>query len=875
MSGNFDWQTEDDERREHSGWEEPAAPPAPPQRRPPWRLLGIIGALLLAVAALVWWRVTQRIEATTQAIRTDVIASHNLLQQAAADGDSEIFRAFLSGRDPAWTAGELAVFESGLFADRAPLGLLPVEGSLPVILPAPDEETDAAARPATITLSPDLNQAVVTVDQPYQRDDGGTVMLQQMTIYRRGEQRWLLAPPAGDFWGGWQTSEGDYVAVIYPQRDAEIGGRLADDLDQAVADMCASLPDIHCSADLYLSVRLDTEPQALATLAEPLGALRRARENESILELPTPSLVGLPAGDEAAQEAAYAALRDGYARHVLGAAIARAVAWECCQGTLLFSLLLDYQFSALGLGPAWPIGAADYQRVLDEQLTLARLNLLTYERLPEELGANRLWAARVAVDFLLHAGDFSAADLQRRLGRISNFGQYARRVLSDAGDGRPTPADPTQALWLYALQRAAEAEDETPLPDETLYLGCTAPGESEMPEASQLLRYDPATGGWTQLYSLQGFLWMTPLPGQQTMLLQQFLMASESWQTHFWRDGRMATAFLGDPGESAISLGQSDPTGRWLLLYRYPTAEGEIVRPELLDLETCDDTCAATPAVGQPLWSPDGEWVLYLGQGDLSRWPLSVVNVNGRYILVDGGEPATQQTLALGTGDDLGAAHPVGAGYAPFWIDERTFGYIRSVGGNTPASRAQEIVVATVDDPEPQRLLLSADLLQFLPDDSQLRRMTLAYVAPDPARPENLFIVAMDEVAEDAFVFLYDRTTGRAELRLTAAADFNHSLGFSPDGRYLALTGTNAVTYNPGSNLAPLWLHDIAANRTIPLLTRLPYFLPSVTYDWTPDGRLAVALDDNLVGVIAPDTGQVRLLGHGQGACTSVAWLDE
>ena len=49
MSANFDWQTEDDDRREHSGWDEPGAPPAPPRRRPPWRLLGLIGALLDAL----------------------------------------------------------------------------------------------------------------------------------------------------------------------------------------------------------------------------------------------------------------------------------------------------------------------------------------------------------------------------------------------------------------------------------------------------------------------------------------------------------------------------------------------------------------------------------------------------------------------------------------------------------------------------------------------------------------------------------------------------------------------------------------------------------------------------------------------------------
>jgi len=65
--------------------------------------------------------------------------------------------------------------------------------------------------------------------------------------------------------------------------------------------------------------------------------------------LPAPSLVGLPAGDEGERKAAYAALRDGYTRHVLGAAIAQAVSWRCCDASLLFSMLLQYQLSDLGL----------------------------------------------------------------------------------------------------------------------------------------------------------------------------------------------------------------------------------------------------------------------------------------------------------------------------------------------------------------------------------------------------------------------------------------------------------------------------------------------------------------------------------------------
>jgi hypothetical protein len=492
------------------------------------------------------------------------------------------------------------------------------------------------------------------------------------------------------------------------------------------------------------------------------------------------------------------------------------------------------------------------------------------------MDADNVWAAHLVTDFLLHATEgVSAADLQRRLERVRTFNQFARGVLDSAGNGRPVPSDATQAFWLYALQRAAEAESEVSLADKALYLGCTAPGESEATELSQLLRYDVATDEWTPLYDVQGFLWMTPLPDRETLLLQEFSAAGESWQTRYWRDGEVAIAYMEEDSTAwAISLGQSDPTGRWLALYRYSRDGGELVEPLLIDLATCDETCASESDLGLPLWSPDGEWRLYTGRGDI--FPGSVIIVNGRHILLDTTDPFVVQAITVVSSDQSPVTTPsVDRGYSPFWLDERTYGYIRRLPGLTATvAGSDEIVLASVDDPTARTILTSTSLLELLPDDNRMRQLNLAYVVPQPGQPDKLIIAARDSISEDAFVFLHDRATKQTELRLTLAADFNHSLGFSPDGRYLVLTGTGYQPNDPDSNLAPLLLHDIAANRTIPLLARLPYFLPSVVYDWTSDGLLAVALDENLIGLIDPDSGGVRLLGHNRGVCTSVAWLE-
>ena len=880
MSANFDWQTEEDERRPQGGWDDPIEEQQPQtdRRRLPWRALAVIGVLLAAAGGLIWWRVDRRIDATLETVRTDVIASHNVVQQAAADGDAEIFRSFLSGRDPVWTAGALKVFERGLFADRAPFGLTPVEGSLPAILPPPGEEAAAGERAADIALSPDLNEAVVTVDQPFQTGDGATVILRQTTVYRRGGQRWLLAPPLDEFWGEWQTVEGERLSLIYPRRDAEVGLRLADDLDAAVERMCATLPDIGCSADLHLTVRLDVEPEALAALSRPLGPLVRARENEDILELPAPTLIGLPSGSPAQQEAAYAALRDGYAHHILSAAIAQATGWRCCDEELLFQVLLEYQLSELGL-QAWPVGPADYARAQDERLRLSELGTLLHERYPIAVPDDRLWEVRTAVDFLAHAlPAVSVADMQRIAARSRNFDAFLNRLRGEQPEADALPANLDQALWLHAFRGAAEPGGESPPPDETLYLSCETMAATQRPEPSTLYRYSAADQAWQEVYRLDGYVWMSTLPAPGELLLQEFALETEMWQTSVWRAGERVAIYSPSATGYSVSFGETDPAGRRVVVYGYDP-DDETINALTVDLDDCDGGCATAALPALPFWSPDGARAIYAGTNE--SFPTNIlVAAGGRTIMLDSSERFANQPLALGRGDATRGAddlRDIGSGYSPFWLDNRTYGFVRAIqdGGGGPFNE-QVIVIATLDDPEQAILLRTSDLAGFLPDDNRLRRLSLAYAAVHPRQPGRLFIVALDDLEQKAYVFEYDRATQEPALRLELLYALNHSLSFSPDGRYLVLTGQDRERRRNGNENGVMLLHDIEANRTAPFLTRLPFFLPSVVYDWTEDGRwLAMVLDDNLVGLVAPDSRDVRLLPHTFGVCTSLAWVAE
>lgn len=879
MSNNFDWRTEEDEHYNQPGWDaEPGLSADPrPGRRLPWRLMGIITALVVVTGAIIWWRVDQRIDATMQAVRSDVIASHNLIQRAAVDGDEELFRSLLSGREPSWTDSQFDLFHQGLLVDRRPFGLEVTAESLPAVLPLPDMETGVDTSVAAVEVSSDLNEALVTVDHPFREVGRATpVFLQQTTVYRRGDQRWLLSPPTPAFWGDWNTANRRYLSLIYPQRDSDIAERLLEDVNADIERLCQTLVDVACSADLYLTVRLDDDPATLVALTSPMGALRRAQETGDILELPAPSLIGVPVtDDDTAAEAGYQALRRAYTRQVAGAVVARAVNWRCCASAMPFQILLDYQLSQLGLG-SWPVGEAERRDILDNRVRLNDLRSYWYldnlSLLTEEQ-SRRLYTG---VDFLLKAFPAtSAAELQGFLARSESYRGFLDLVLSQqavAGTNDWIPGHLNQAFWLYALQGEPNAAEEpSDPPTDDLYMVCTS-AEGNASNPSFLFRYVPETGKWEEAYRRNGFVWMGALPDLSALLLQEYDLLNETWRTNIWSAGEQSEILV--QPDYTVSFGETTPDGRKLLTYGFESNSDE-PHPYLVDLDQCDESCVATRLPGLPRWSPDGSHALYFGEAETLPDNL-LVAANHRYVLLGSTEFQTRLPIALGPGDaEFGSSDlmPLGNGYSPFWLDEKTFGFIRSLGDDVPGLPVgQEIVVASLDNPEPQLLISSTDIFRFLPESVDGRSARLAYVATHPERPNTLFIVALDTRTRRAYIFLHDVATGETELRLDADYEPNHSLGFSPDGRFLLLTGQERDSTARGPD-SLLLLHDIDAGTTTPFLTRFPYFLPSVVYDWTRDSRrLALVLDDNLIAVVSPDERNAQVISHNYGACTSVAW---
>ena len=121
-----------------------------------------------------------------------------------------------------------------------------------------------------------------------------------------------------------------------------------------------------------------------------------------------------------------------YKRQILGAAIAQAVNWDCCDNALLFNILLEYQLGELEIA-AWPIDTADHQRVLASRTRLSDLSNYLRSRFPTEIGEDRLWELRAAVDFLADGvPGISAADMQRILNRSRSFAQFLDAIVYEA-----------------------------------------------------------------------------------------------------------------------------------------------------------------------------------------------------------------------------------------------------------------------------------------------------------------------------------------------------------------------------------------------------------------------------------------------------------
>jgi hypothetical protein len=841
MDENFDWQTE-----ESVDWDE--LPPISSQSaRPERRLLPrrgwwlLLAGLLLLSGWLAWQQVTARIAEAEAEATADLLASHDLLLQASAAQDVDVARSLLSGRDPAWTAVQSDLVETGLWLERPLLGLT-YQG--------------APTTAVSVTLSADLFTAELVYEAVYQTETAEPVTLQQTAVYRRGADRWLYAPLEAGYWGEWEEQEYPRLTLRYRQQEAELIRRLGRDLSQAVTDLCLRVEGMICPADFRVRVQLDPQPDSLLLLET---AVLPHHELAYHYRLPAPSLTGRPL-----DEVSYQALSRGYATWLLGGVVADQVGYTCCRQATIFRVLLDYQLSQIGL-MVWPVDDVFYEQTLAENEKW-QLHALVgawsgYEAVPVTTTAG--WQAYLLVDYLLqnrHGESQPAAALQQTLLTSDHvYAWLAEHSSYEQGVGVGGLQDFEQKLWFYAYVQtlAQAAEPPTPLPEQDLLFACGPAGGQIHLSANRLLRYDLAADRWHWETSFQGFPILGAGPGADGVLLNSLEDASDGLRVDWWRNGR--TIPLTRPDDNVLTLGEWSPNGRFLTTYR----PGETaVSRLLLDLDDCPAAgCQLHEVPGDIRWSPDGRRSLIWIPPDQSTPFTAGLHIAGPGGLLLPGDAAGQPLLA---------AETLKAVRNPFWVDANTFGYVM---GDETANQTVMLV-----ENEASRPLVTLELLaEYLPAPIPLPYLSLAYVAPSPFEADHYFLLVYSFLEDGLHLLRYEANTGTV-TRLTGFVTYGRRYGALPNvtsgSRYLTLFDNVRAADDQGT--ARLFVFDLQEQTSYLYRTRSAAGWPTERYNWANDESwLAVLLGESYLLLAVPHLGYTQIVTHeALATCHTVVWVN-
>ncbi len=866
----FDWRTDGEDT-----WDEQADygnAPAPKRSRRSWLLL--IPALLgLAVSVnVISRRVDERVEAATANVTADVLSTMNLVRTAVLSDDGEIFHSMLSGRDKSWTEAQQTMFDQGILLDRTFLGLSAVQDAASLAQLKAGDPTISS-----IEVSPELAEAIVTTLMPYQvidaRGESSQIELGQVSVLRRGGQRWLVSPPLGEFWGPRLRTTGNRITLDYPDREKGTAERLARDLDDKLDEMCRELPELGCDDDFRVLLRLTTSPESLISAAD----LRSRFEQSASLTLPAVTLIGVPV-----DEAGYQALLRAYSARVVAAAISSLVNWECCIRGLFFAALTDYELSLLDIQP-WPVTDADYERMFAEGIGPNLIARYWSARGIDRLYGQDGWQIYTTVDFLIK--QFSrtpAPEMQRALTRRSDWSGWLAALLPGTTFAeREGIADDLEQDWWRAAARLVTANQAPPpiaLPSQKLTLVCQG-GSSDV--NGMLRQLDLVTGNWSESLLQPGMLVAaSPFADDTGILLSSFginesLEDIESWKSSIWR---LATGEQDiGLGGSSISLGQTDPSGKFLVVYDIEEGE-DLPVVVLVDLDSClAGDCSRTTLVGSPIWSPDGSKLLIVD----SAWLGQVAYLTGTKAFIFGAmEDMEDQGLwraeiRSASGDGSVEIKRLGEGKAPFWIDNDAYGFVRS-SPDSSVGILSEVLVASSLEAEPLVIFDSNALRPALPDGVDEGVIRFKHTAVSPAFPNLVFLVA--EIGSGrAFVFSYDRESGEILARFEAQLPGGIAFEFSPDGRWLMLNGyfyeTSPLTGQAAE--AVLFVHDIAANETQQFAVEFAEMTFPSVFDWNEDSRwLAIASGNRGITLLAPDYDYRRVIPREQGNCPAMFFIN-
>ncbi|MBP8000714.1 MAG: hypothetical protein KA314_07160 [Chloroflexi bacterium] len=839
MSQNFSWQTD-----EEGGWNDPPPQPPPkPQRRLPWGwVLGLFAAALL-ITIVIYTRIQEQVKETTARAEQDVLAAHQLSQNAAASGDLDLFRLNLSRRTPDWADVQRQLVSEGLFMDRTAFGLRWWEES-GILL------SDAAATPTlpiTITLAPDLLSAEIIYEQEYLLSGSATtsetIRLQHTAIYRRGSGRWLRADPLDEFWGETVDIKKQYLTVRYNQRDEAIAIRLAKDLNEQLLAMCQTFPGVTCRDNLPITLLLTRNPQPFFTLLD----MEEIITTEGTLRLPSPTLVGLPT-----DEAGYQAIMRGYATPVVSLAIARFLGYECCDHGLFFRAFLDKELSVLGLQP-WPLTTEQYAQLTPMDVPTDTAFIWLRSRINYDSGVDAI-SLYTLVDFL--AREYPDVDLalwQQGMQPGISFWEWLQSVL-----GLIKSQEMFNTEWMQFVQRQAAAASIPSLPTGQLYLACT-----NNIGAFNIYTYQPQTDEWSitrldtretpTFPSSDALNFFQAIPGgyvmDQLIGTDRVLVVERHGLSNIVTQAPLNEVLFTTPYPYLQLLGGKSPEN-YFYFQSYRRDGNESPQHWLVNLDECSGgQCQPQQIAGMPIWSPDRQLMLllddYFYEGVNSTINLRLADRNGQII------------------------NEVGLGQMPFWIDNTHFGYFQyqMVDGEF-ISTTDLYIGETTYGPSPQPLLTHEQMLGLLPQDVGNDSYYMIWAVARPGDSHNLSVLVLphgDDVPQYFVLDLVWDESWQSLISIDPRSINNMSLPtYSPDGLFELFIDLSGGSEELQSQLAFL-------NRETEAIQIVPVTVGDILFFsipiWSDDGQWLINVSDVEILLVNPYEGLEWRTPHGLGVC--------
>lgn len=807
MSDQFSWRTDEDE-----GWDDTPIHPSPKtKKRRSWLWLLAVTAAAFTITFALYLRLQEQVETAAATAEAELLAAHQLIQQAAASNDLDLFRSNLSRRDPDWANAQRALISTGLYLNRSAFGLR-WWGETQLNL------SDAAATPTlpiTITLSPDLLSAEVVYEEEYLIEGSSgvsqTIRLQQTAIYRRGSGRWLRADPQPEFWGVLRTIERDYLTVTYSRRDELIVQQLANDFDAELKQMCLAFPNLDCT-DLHLELRLTRDPASFFSLVQ-LEDVIAPEEGEIIL--PAPTLVGLPVDD-----AGYELIMKGYASQLVAAAITQLITYECCHHGLFYHAFMDRLLGDLDLRAAPP---------LPDNLNENIQEIMSYG-MPSLWGHNSLdYSDTTTLPYLYSLADFlltsakppiNAVDLLNGLRPNITFDTWLSEVTAESG----TSLALVTMRWASYITEQTNPVGNLPLalPSGSIQLSCNAADN-----LSRIFRFDLETQYWTETQQVSEFfipvhngyaaadgganqqtLLYLDTANRQTSVITTTTTSNQSFQPNYF----YASQLYGSP-----------PPGYFYFIVQENNSYPPLASHWLADLTSCQaGQCDLKRLPGIPIWSPDSQHMI---------------------LYEDVGEDLSDNLfMADGTGGNL---TEVGQGYLPFWLDNDHYGYfIRDENGTF-----SQMLTGQVDQALPEVILIESELHNRLnPDD--LVYFYLAWAMPRPQSiPHRLTLLAYGRSTSDNTDQYYllemqwdENWQTVTDVQLNRQSENGLFPFYSPDGRYLVLLEDTAQS----SHLTLINQETLAEQSyAVADFFNFP--------NWSRDGQWLIQMTSTEVILIAPD----------------------